>query len=176
MSRPFFSPPDPSEYVPYYGRYTSLVTESDILAAMGQQIRKTQALLQGLSEEKGDYRYAPGKWSVKELVGHVLDCERIFAYRALRFARNDRTPLPGFEQDDYVANASFDLYSLQDLAAEFEQVRQTNISFFRHLQDTAWLRPGLANGNEISVRALAFIIVGHERHHMNILQTRYLAT
>jgi hypothetical protein len=166
--------PDETEYLPYYGKYISLVPDADIVSQMGQQAEATLALLRGIPESQGGLRYAPGKWSMRELVGHVIDTERIFAYRALRFSRDDRTPLNGYEQDDYIRNASFDDYPLTELAAEFESVRRSTIFLFRHMTADAWMRKGLANENEVSVRALAYIIAGHELHHMQILRDRYL--
>jgi hypothetical protein len=166
--------PEATEYAPYYGRYVSLVPEGDILAILSEQMDATLGLLGGIDEEKAGWRYAPDKWSIKELVGHVIDTERIFAYRALRFARNDRTELSGFEQDDYIRHASFDAYPLDALAREFEFVRGANLLMLKHLDGAAWQRRGIANGGEVSVRALAFIMAGHERHHMQILRTRYL--
>ncbi len=166
--------PDATEYASYYGRYVSLVPAVDILETLTQQLDSTLALLRGIDEAKAGHRYAPDKWSIKELVGHVIDAERIFAYRALRFARNDKTEVPGFEQDDYIRYASFDECQLDELAREFEFVRKANLLMFKHLDDAAWLRRGVASDNEVSVRALAFIIAGHERHHMEILKTRYL--
>jgi uncharacterized damage-inducible protein DinB len=167
--------PDTTEYLPYYGRYVSLVPDGDILTVLGKQAEETAALLNSIPESQGGFRYAPDKWSIKELVGHLIDCERIFAYRALRFARNDKTPLPGFEQDDYVTNASFDSCKLSDLASELKSVRQSTLFLFKHLDTNAWMRTGLANDSEASVRALAHIIAGHELHHRGILSSRYLS-
>lgn len=166
--------PGADEYASDYEKYTSLVPDADILSVLSEQIEATLALLRKLPEEQGNYRYAPDKWSIKELVGHLIDSERIFAYRALRIARNDKTPLPGFEQDDYIANANFDSCSLADLSAEFELVRRSNLAMFKQLSDEAWLRRGTASENEVSVRALAHIIAGHELHHLNVLRSRYL--
>lgn len=166
--------PEPSEYAQYYDKYVSLVPDGDILALLGQQMDETLSLLSNISEERANHRYEPGKWSIKELIGHLIDTERIFAYRALRFARGDRTELPGFEQDDYIRNASFDDYPLNDLASELEHLRRADIFLFRHLSEEAWGRKGAANNSEISVRALAYIIAGHELHHREILRTRYL--
>ena len=168
------SKPDETEYLPYYGRYISLVPDGQILALLSSQLDETLALLRDIPESQAGFRYAPDKWSIKELVGHVIDTERIFAYRALRFARNDRTPLSGYEQDDYVHNASFDSYSLGELAAEFESVRRSTLFLLKHLDGEAWLRRGLASESEVSVRALAYIIAGHELHHRGILRSRYL--
>jgi len=166
--------PDSTEYAPYFEKYVSLVPEGEIVATLGKQIENTLGLLGGLSETQGDLRYAPGKWSVKEVIGHLIDAERIFAYRALRFARNDATPLSGFDENSYVANADFGLRSLADLAEEFEHVRQSSIYLLKHLDGDSCLRRGVANDNEISVRALAYIIAGHELHHVGILRSRYL--
>jgi hypothetical protein len=166
--------PAKDEYAPYYEKYTSLVLEGDVLATLDQQLAATLALLRSLPEQQGNHRYAPEKWSIKELVGHVIDTERIFAYRALRIARGDQTPLPGFEQDGYITNGNFDSRQLADLAAEFETVRQSTLFLLRHLSDEAWVRRGVASENEVTVRALAHIIAGHELHHLEILRSRYL--
>ena len=166
--------PAEGEYLPYYGRYVSLVPEGDILAILARQNEATLALLRGLAESQGGYRYAPEKWSIKELVGHVTDAERIFADRALRFARHDQTLLPGFEENDYVKNGDFDRHSLADLTAAFGDVRRATLSLFRMMAPEATLRRGKANNAEISVRALAYVIAGHELHHMGVLRTRYL--
>lgn len=166
--------PGKDEYAPYYERYTSLVPEGDVVETLERQLGETLALLRTVDEERAGSRYAPGKWSVKEVVGHVIDGERIFAYRALRFARGDQTALPGFEQDDYIETANFDARTLQDLAEEFEHVRRSTLKLFRGLPEEAWLRRGTASESEVSVRALAHIIAGHEAHHVNILRERYL--
>lgn len=166
--------PETDEYAPYYGKYISLIDNDDILAALEQQLYVTLAILHGLSEEQGNSRYEPGKWSIKELLGHINDAERIFGYRALRIARGDQTPLPGFEQDDYIAGANFDACTLADLTTEFELIRRSNLAMFKQFGDEAWVRRGTASDNTISVRALAYIIAGHEAHHLNILRTRYL--
>jgi hypothetical protein len=166
--------PDATEYAPYYGKYVSLVADGDILALLSKQLDETLALLGNIPESQANFRYAPDKWSIKELVGHVIDTERIFSYRALRFARNDQTPIEGFEQDDYIRNASFDDYSLEELVSEFAHVRRSTLFLFRHLDEAAWQRRGTASDNEVSVRALAYIIAGHELHHTEILRSRYL--
>lgn len=166
--------PDASEYAPYYEKYISLVPAGEVVDTLSEQLDDMLALLRGLSETQGDSRYAPDKWSVKEVVGHMLDTERIFGYRALRFARNDETPLPGFEQDDYVRAADFGRRTLAELADEFEHVRRANISLLRALDAEAWLRRGAANNNAVSVRGLAYIMAGHVMHHVQIIRTRYL--
>lgn len=166
--------PAKSEYLPYYERYIALVPAGDVVATLATQIDETQGLLRSLPASVATYRYAPDKWSVNELVGHLIDSERNFAIRALRFARNDATPVPGFEQDDYVRNANFDAYPLAELASEMESVRQSTVFLFRHIEEAAWTRRGIANNAEVSVRALAYIIAGHELHHREILTSRYL--
>jgi uncharacterized damage-inducible protein DinB len=166
--------PEADEYASYYGKYVTLINDDDIVAALTAQLDNTVACLRGLSEAQGQHAYEPGKWSVKELLGHIIDTERIFAYRALRIARGDGTPLPGFEQDDYIANANFNATPLADLTTEFELVRQSNLAMFKQFSDEAWLRRGTASDNPVSVRALAYIIAGHEVHHLNILRARYL--
>lgn len=167
--------PDPTEYLPYYGKYISMVPDGDIVTVLGKQMEETAHFLESIPESRANFRYAPDKWSIKELVGHVIDSERIFAYRALRFARNDKTPLPGYEQDDYVSNASFDRCTLTDLASELKSVRRATLFLFKHLDENAWMRRGMANNSEASVRALAHIIAGHELHHREILRSRYLS-
>lgn len=167
--------PDPTEYQADFGKYVSLVPDGDILTVLGKQIEETTDLLNSIPESRASFRYAPDKWSIKQLVGHLIDSERIFAYRALRFARNDKTPLPGYEQDDYVSNATFDDCTLSELAAEFESARKSTLFLFKHLDENAWMRRGLANDAEASVRALAHIIAGHELHHREILRSRYLS-
>jgi uncharacterized damage-inducible protein DinB len=171
--RPGMARPDPSEHAPYYGKYIALVPDGDVVATLETQGSETGRLLAALSEQQASYRYAPGKWSVKEVIGHVADSERIFAYRALRIARGDRTPIEGFEQDDYVRGAQFDRLSIADLAAEFAAVRQATLRLFESLSPEAWTRRGIANQNEVSVRALAYMIAGHELHHRQVLREKY---
>ncbi len=167
------SAPESSEYAPYYGKYISLVGGHDVVAALEDQPRETLALLSTLSEEQGDYRYAPTKWSIKEMLGHLIDTERVFCYRALRFARHDRTPLASFEQDEYVRSGNFGDCRLSDLIEEFVAVRRATVWLFRHLSADAWMRMGIASDNPVSVRALAYIVAGHELHHRRILQEKY---
>jgi uncharacterized damage-inducible protein DinB len=167
--------PQPGEYAPYYDRYISLIQGEEILATLDQQRKETMLLLCGRDEEDGNFRYAPGKWTAKEVLGHVCDTERIFAYRALRIARADATPLEGFEQDDYVRNGAFANLSLADLIEEFIAVRRATLSLLRTLDEASWVRRGIANKNEVSVRALAYIIAGHEVHHRRILEEKYFA-
>lgn len=166
--------PEKTEYDPYYETYVSLVPEAEILPALENQIAEIENLFAEISEEKGAFAYAEGKWTIKELVGHLIDGEEIFAYRALRIARADETPIEGFEQDGYIENGEFNKQKLADLVEHFALLRRVNLSFFKNLSETAWQRIGTANNARISVRALAFIMVGHVRHHSNILKTRYL--
>jgi hypothetical protein len=174
LSQALSERPGATEYDPYYSRYIERVPEGDVLGTLGWQMGDTLAFIRGLPESAGDSRYAPGKWSVKEVIGHIADTERIMAYRALRIARGDTTPLAGFEQDDYVRAANFDRRPLAALASEFESVRNATLSFFRSLDEAALVRRGVANSVEVTPRALAYIIAGHERHHVDVLRTRYV--
>ncbi len=166
--------PDSTEYAQPYARYVANVPETDILGVLGQQSTETQKLLASLDETKAAYRYAEGKWSVKEVIGHFTDAERIFAYRALAIARGETQPLPGFEEDDYVRNASFDNWKLGDLAEHYALVRRSTIVLFQNFPDQAWTNRGTASNFPITARAIAWIIVGHERHHVKVLRERYL--
>jgi hypothetical protein len=167
--------PAQDEYAPYYEKYVSLVPAGDVVETLERQLTDTLALLRSVPEDRGDSTYEPGKWSVKELVGHVIDSERVFSYRALRFARGDRTPLPGYEQDDYVRAANFGARTLASITEEFARVRASTVALLRSFDAEAWARRGTANDNEVSVRALAHILAGHELHHLGILRERYLA-
>jgi uncharacterized damage-inducible protein DinB len=173
MAHLMIEKPGAEEHAPYYGKYIDLVPPGDVIGILRTQIEGTLAALGSVSESRSLHRYADGKWSVREVVGHMIDTERIFGYRALRFARNDRTPLPGFEQDDYIPAAQFDHRPWEGLVRELEAVRRSTLCFFEGLDEAAWMRRGPANGQEVSVRALAYIIAGHELHHMSILRQRY---
>jgi hypothetical protein len=162
------------EYAPYYETYISLVPEGDVVGILSRQLDETLALLRNVPATREDFRYEDGKWSIKEIVGHITDAERIFAYRALCVARGDRSPLPGMDQDEYMRGANFASRRLGDLSAEFEYVRRSTLSLLRHLDEEAWLRRGIANDKEVSVRALAYILAGHEAHHVKVLRERYL--
>ena len=166
--------PGADEYAPYYGRYVDRVPDGDIRDVLARQLDEALAFFRALPPEMGDHRYAPEKWSVKEVVGHVADAERIFAYRALRIARADETPLPGFEENPYVANASFGDRTLESLVDEWADVRRATLSLLRGLPAEAWTRRGTASGFGVSVRGLAGIVAGHLEHHLDILRTRYL--
>jgi hypothetical protein len=166
--------PQPGEYAPDFDRYISLVPGNDVLAALDEQRRQMLLLLSGRTEADGEIRYAPGKWSLKEVLGHVNDGERILSYRALRISRGDATPIEGYEQDDYVRNSPFGQRPLSDLIEDYIAVRRATVSLFRNLDEAAWGRRGVANKNEVTVRALAYIIAGHELHHRRILEEKYL--
>jgi hypothetical protein len=166
--------PQAGEYAPYYDRYISLVQENDILSTLDRQRGQMVLLLCGLSEAEGDFRYAPEKWSAKEVLGHICDSERVFAYRALRISRGDATPMEGFEQDDYVKNGPFARHPIADVIEDYIAVRRATLSLLRSLEDVAWSRRGVANKNEVTVRALAYTIAGHEVHHRRILEEKYL--
>ncbi|MFZ0861765.1 MAG: DinB family protein [Candidatus Sulfotelmatobacter sp.] len=165
--------PEPGEYAPYYDRYIALVVGSDILTTLDTQRRQTLLLLSGRDETDGDFRYAPDKWNAKEVLGHVCDTERIFAYRALRIARGDQTPIEGFDQDDYVRNGPFVHAPLAEIIEDYIAVRRATLTLLRNLDEPAWTRRGVANKNEVTVRALAYIIAGHELHHRKILEEKY---
>ena len=174
MSQAAATKPALTEHAPEFSHYVKFVPEGDIIQTLEQQIENSLSLLRTIPSDKGNFRYAPDKWSVKELLGHLIDSERMFTYRALRFARNDQTPLPGYEQDDYVREGNFDSRNLADMVEEFATVRRATIQLLRPLNETEWLRHGKANENDVSVRALAYIIAGHELHHMGVLRSRYL--
>ena len=161
------------EHDPYYARYIALVPEGAIVSTLRGQMQETLSILKGVPESKGAFRYASGKWTIKEVLGHLSDTERVFAYRALRIARNDQTPLSGFEQDDYVRFGPFNHVSLAELIDAYASVRQSTIHLLDQLDDEAWARRGTANGAAVSVRALAYIIAGHELHHRRILTEKY---
>lgn len=158
----------------YYDSYIDRVRDKEPLKVLEDQMNSTQDLFTSISDEKGNFAYAEGKWTIKELIGHLIDSERVFGYRALRFARGDKTELPGFEQDDYVAAADFSKRSLSDLAEEFYLVRKSNLLLFKSFSEEELSRTGIANGGEVSVEALLYIIVGHENHHINVIKEKYL--
>src|SRR5882724_7082711 len=169
MSRPL-----EAEYAPYYRGYVAHVSEEDILPVLRSQLDHLDALLGQVKPERETYAYAEGKWSIRELAGHLIDGERVFGYRAFCIARGETQNLPGFDQNDYMLTAPYDGIELEDLLSELRLVRLSNIAMFRSLDEESWNRVGTANGNEITVRALAFIMGGHVRHHMNVLKERYL--
>ncbi len=166
--------PAADEYAPYFGRYIALVPEGDVLDVLRRQVDDTAALVGKLSDRDADFRYADGKWSIKEVIGHVADTERIMAYRALCFARGETASLPGFDENAYVAHAKFGGRTLDDLVAELRMVRAATVPLFAGLDTEELLRRGTANNRAYSVRSVAYIVAGHERHHASILAERYL--
>lgn len=167
--------PHPDEYDPYYRLYVDRVGEGPILKALEEQRHEILGLLGSLDPETADYRYAPDKWSVKEVVGHVVDAERIFATRALCVARGETQALPGFEQDAYVVQGDFEHRSLISMVREFEAVRLATEALFANLSEEQWTRCGVANEARVSVRAVAYIVVGHASHHAAVIRERYLS-
>lgn len=167
--------PEAGEYGPFYAGYVARVPAGDIVSVLQRQIGETRALLEEVGEGRAGYAYAPGKWTVKEVVGHLADAERVSSYRALRFARGDKIELPGFDENAYVPAGGFARRSLRSLLEELEAVRAATVALFHGLPEEAWLRRGVANRNAVTVRALAWIIAGHELHHREVLETRYLA-
>ena len=165
--------PQPNEFAPYYATYIDKVSEN-VLGELEHQISSFPNFLKTISDEKAYFAYAEGKWTIKEVVGHMIDTERIMAYRALRIARKDETPLASFEENDYVANSFFNDRSLESLAEEFAAVRSGNVYLFKHLSEEELSRMGTASGKAVSVRALLYIIVGHLNHHRQVIQERYL--
>jgi hypothetical protein len=167
--------PDLQTVPSFHKRYVELVKDYDVLDALKISGRQTSELVRAIMEHKGDYRYAPGKWSIKELLCHMMDTERILAYRALRFARNDSTLLPGFEENDYAPEANAHGRSISRIADEMERLRVTTLDLFSSFTTEMLNRKGIASNNELSVLHLGYIIAGHESHHRKILVERYLA-
>ena len=163
-----------NEYAPFYETYISKIGSDDLIKELENGEKDVTNLLKNLPEEKLDYRYAEGKWSIRELIIHLMDVERIFTYRALRFSRNDQTPLAGFDDEPYIAESNASERSLQSLLDEYHAIRKATIEFFRNITPEMSLRKGNANGREISVRALGYIIPGHEGHHLGVIRERYL--
>ncbi len=164
--------PEPSEHAAYYTPYIARVPEDDIVSAMKAIMTSTVAFFGGIPEGSASVVHPPYTWTIKQVIGHLTDCERVFGYRALRFARGDSAPLPGFDENKYAETARHNGVPLHALASEFENLRRSHIAFFEHLPEEAWLRRGVANNGEVSVRALAYILVGHERHHAAIIRKR----
>ncbi len=167
--------PAESEYPSGFKNYIDLVNENDVLPVLKAQMDELDVLLGHVEPEKETYRYAEGKWSIREIVGHLIDGERVFGYRAFCIARGERQNLPGFDQDDYMLTAPYHQIDLEDLLSELRLVRLGNIAMLRSLDEASWSRVGTANENQVSVRAIAFGLAGHIRHHMNVLREKYLA-
>jgi len=174
MSTATVMKPTENEYAPYYGKYIALVTEENIIRALENSLQDTLELLSGITEEKADYAYAPEKWSIKEVIGHIGDTERVFAYRALCFSRNYENDIAGFNENDFITNSNFKSLSFKDVVDELVAIRRATIALFKNMSAEAWTRAGTANDNKVSVRALANILVGHERHHIEVIRSRYL--
>lgn len=169
------SKPQPNEHPPHAAGYIALVAAcNDIVQLLAEQMERTAALFNSLPADKLDYSYAPGKWTIKEVLNHMIDTERVFAYRAMCFARGEQQNLPGFEQNDYVEHSEAGARTITDLIAEYQAVRLANLYFFKSLSTAQARRAGLSNGSPTTPAALAFMIAGHEQHHLNILQERYL--
>ncbi|MDR7071090.1 DinB family protein [Fictibacillus barbaricus] len=162
------------EYADYYASYVKLVPEGNMADILERQMKETVRKLSSLDENRSEYRYAPGKWSIKEVIGHITDTERIMSYRLLCIARGETISLPGYDENKYVEEAHFDSQTLKELLDHFACVRQSTIHLLKSLSDDALLRKGTANNTEVSARALLTIIAGHELHHRNIIQERYL--
>lgn len=167
--------PAETEYAPFYAGYVERVPDGAVFEMLAGQPDALRSLLGALSAEQADFRPGPAEWSIKEVVGHINDTERVFAYRALRISRADETPLAGFEQDDYVREANFSERTLPDLIEEFELLRRANLLAFKGLTDDVTRRMGTASGFPVSVRALLYIMAGHVEHHLESLRTDYLA-
>ncbi|MCU6795511.1 DinB family protein [Paenibacillus sp. WQ 127069] len=162
------------EYNEYFERYVKLVPEGNIREILTQSLKRTTDVFSTITEDQANYQYAPGKWKLKEVLGHITDNERIMSYRLLRIARGDKTPLSGYDQDDLMSGASFDTCPMSDLLEDYAVVRQATLTLLRGLSEDAWARRGIVNGNESSTKAWAYIIAGHELHHMNTVKERYL--
>jgi hypothetical protein len=166
--------PDSSEYAPYFELYIEKVADGDILEILREQLGGFAGFLGTVGGEKAGHRYEAGKWSVKEVVGHIVDTERIFGTRALAIARCERTPLPSYDQDEYVEEANFDERTLTGLLEEFNDLRRSHLALFDSFADDIWMRRGVAGGNEVSVRGIAWILAGHLIHHETVIRERYL--
>jgi len=166
--------PEPGEHDPYYSTYVDRLEGEDLMAELELQVSELTELCGGLSEAEGEYRYEAGKWSIKEVLGHLIDTERVFAFRALWFARGETAALPGFDQDEFVRETEFDRRSLASLLAEFGDVRRSNLDLLSSFRDKDWQRSGISNDAGLSVRAIGYILAGHVIHHIEILRERYL--
>ena len=165
--------PSEAEFAPFYARYVALVPEADILAVLEQQVAEIRRLAASVPPERETFRYAEGKWSIREVLGHLVDGERVFGYRAFCFSRGDPAALPSFDENQYVAAARSDATPLPELADELALVRRSNLVVLRRLEPAEWARVGTASGKPVSVRALAWVMAGHPRHHLQVLRERY---
>lgn len=166
--------PNANEYAPYYQRYIDLITTDDIIAFYKQQADEIVTLFTSLSEEQASFRYAEGKWTIKEVLAHIVDSERIFGYRVLAISRGDKNPLPGFSENDYVRNGKYENRSLKSLLTEYSHLSSANLELFQALDDEMLTQRGTASGKEVTTKAIMFITVGHEKHHFEVIKSRYL--
>ena len=166
--------PNPGDYAPYYERYISLLPDEDILKILEEQKISSEKFLKTISEDQGNYSYAEGKWTIKEVIGHIIDVERVMAYRALCFSRGEKQNQPGFEQDDYIVNGNYNNRTLSDLISEFVAMRNANLFMVKSFSDEMLKQSGIASDNKVTVLALIYIIAGHERHHIKIIKEKYL--
>lgn len=174
MSSSIARRPLSTDYSPDYEGYISLVPEADIVSVLREQNRQVTEFIKAIPQASAGFRYAPEKWSIREVLGHVADSERVFSYRATCLARGEQSALPGFEEKEYVRTANFDKWSLSELSAEFDNLRKANLLLLEHLDEEAWQRSGTVNQNHITVPGLVWIMAGHVRHHVNVLNERYL--
>ena len=168
--------PEANEAAPYYFNYINLVPDGDIVSILEKQMEETSSFLSGISEERSLERYAPDKWSLREMLNHINDTERLFVFRALWFARGFTSPLPSFDQEIGVKGAGADRLSWASQVEEFRSIRLATLAFFRGLPKEAWERSGIASDNPFTVRALSYIAAGHVKHHADVIRNRYLAT
>ena len=166
--------PEKNEYPEFYHGYVDRVPENDLIQALINSLPELQDFVKKIPQSKYEYCYGPGKWKVKEVLLHMADTERIMQYRALRFSRNDAIPLPGFEEKDYINNANSDNLSFSDIVDDLVNVRKSTISFFKSCSNEMLMREGLANNGKVTVRAIGYIIAGHQLHHLNVIRERYL--
>ncbi|HMK38690.1 MAG TPA: DinB family protein [Bacteroidota bacterium] len=167
------SRPADAEFAPYFSRYISLVSENDVFAVLGNQPAELARLASRVAPDRERFRYAAGKWTIREVFGHLTDVERVFSYRAFCISRGEKAPLPSFDENDYVAHSRYNDHGLGDLLSEFTAVREASLMFLRRAENDAWERLGTAGDHPTSVRAMAYIMAGHVRHHIAVLRDRY---
>lgn len=174
MQNTIISKPDPSEHAPHFGKYVDMVGEDNVIKFLTEQKNDLVELIKSLSEEKGNYTYAPEKWTIKEVIGHIIDSDRVYGFRALYFARSGTVALPGYDQDIWAKEGAYNSIGLSDLSSDFELARDANISLFNRMNEKDLIKSGIANGNLMSVRSIAYIIAGHSAHHINVIRQKYL--
>jgi hypothetical protein len=173
MSAISIARPVQGEFAKHFEGYVAQVPETDIIAVLRAQTGEIADLVKNIPEERGGFRYGPDKWTIREVLGHLADTERVMSYRATCLARGEQNELPGFDENEYVRSANFDQWTLADLAAQFETLRRANVAVLEHLDSEAWSRRGIVNRNLITVPAIAWVMAGHVRHHVKILKERY---